>query len=86
MMGVDQVGNGWWYGGEADCDDDGNYDDYEENENPLETKIGDDGGGDSEGNNDEAAAEDLVVEENYKGVDEVGRIGEPGEGTEGGQR
>ena len=22
-------------GDEADCDDDGNYDDYEENENPL---------------------------------------------------
>ena len=42
--------------------------------------------GDGEGNNDEAAGDDLVVEENDKGVDEVGSIGEPGEGAEGGQR
>ena len=42
--------------------------------------------GDGDGNFDEADDDDLVVEENDKGVDKVGSIGEPGEGAEGGQR
>ena len=43
--------------------------------------------GDGEGSVDEADDDDdLVVEENDEGVDEVGSIGEPREGTEGGQR
>ena len=42
--------------------------------------------GDGEGSVDEADDDDLVVEENDKGVDKVGSIGEPGEGAEGGQR
>ena len=37
-------------------------------------------------NGDEADNDDLVVEENYEGVDEVGSVGEPREGAEWGKR
>ena len=41
---------------------------------------------DSEGNYEEAGDDDLVVEENDEGVDEVGCVGEAREGAERGQR